>query len=59
MDLGDVALIAWRGHIEAAGEIVMRKNSPALARARNHGRYHLLRGIEPTLRALSEGNLAH
>jgi len=44
MEMGDVALIAWRGHIEAAGEVLMRKRSSALARLRNptHGRYHLL-----------------
>jgi hypothetical protein len=40
MEIGDVALIAWGGHIEAAGEIVMRKDSPALAKLQNHGSYH-------------------
>jgi hypothetical protein len=42
MEIGDVALIAWHGHIEAAGEIVMRKDSPALAKLRHHDRYHFL-----------------
>jgi len=42
MELGDVALIAWRGHVEAIGEVVMRKDSPAMAKSRGHNRYHLL-----------------
>ena len=36
MKKGDVALIAWRGHMVAVGEIVMRKDSFALAKSRNH-----------------------
>jgi hypothetical protein len=42
MEVGDIALIAWRGHIEAAGEIVMRKDSKALGIFRlQDDRYHL------------------
>src|SRR5664279_5022033 len=50
MEIGDLALIAWHGHIQAAGEIVFRKDSPALAKTRNNGRYHFLyflRNVEP------------
>jgi hypothetical protein len=42
MKVGDFALVAWHGHIEAAGEIVMRKDSSGLARSRNHSKYHFL-----------------
>src|SRR6185503_1280584 len=30
MEIGDLALIAWHGHIQAAGEIVFRTDSSAL-----------------------------
>jgi hypothetical protein len=42
MELGDIAPIAWRGYIEAIGEVVMRKDSPAMATLQNHGEYHFL-----------------
>ncbi len=42
MQGGDIALIAWRGHIQAVGEIVMQKDSSVLAKLRLHERYHFL-----------------